>query len=250
MVEMVLNSTVRLKGLSPTAPIFITVDHFRYWAFKDIPPELEEKIKKLEEYTINLYNRYLTDPRIHIIPGMKNNHIGGSVMKAMNLISVHYPEVKYMYYLQHDFYFITDIDHTGLAGAMERHPDLNYVRFPKRAPHAFRRECGKAPVIEYNSTVDAPKGEDGNATTAVATHIAKLSPTPDYSDNNHFVRFEWYKALIKSMIKLTRPPEDPLQSRANNGCASVGRKDDVHGLYLYHKLAIGHLDGRHRANTP
>ena len=248
MVEMALNSTKHLVGLSPTAPIFITVDHFPFTEFEGgNPPALQEMIEKLEEYTVSLFNRYLTNPRIHIIPAVKNNHVGGSVMKAINLISVHYPSVKWMYYLQHDYFFTTDIDHTALADTMERHREVNYVRFPMRPPHRFRQACGDAPVVEYNSTIGTSAAEgDGGDKTTFATSVFELSPTPDYSDNNHFVRFEWYKRTIASLLFLERFPENPLQGRANTACYN----NQSMGLYLYHEQSIKHLDGRNNANIP
>lgn len=254
MVETVLNSTKRLVGLSPTAPIFITVDHFPFSDFDGTPPDLEEKIDRLEEYTINLFNRYLTDPRVHIIPAARHNHVGGSVMKAMNLISAHYPSVKWMYYLQHDYYFTTDIDHTALVDVMERHAEVNHVRFPMRPIGRFclagALACGDAPVVEYNSTLGEPaaKAEEGvdNNETTVAASILKLWPTPDYSDNNHLVRFEWYKRTIAALLFLERFPENPLQIWANKGCA----KNQPMGLYLYHEQSIMHLDGKNGASVP
>lgn len=105
MVDTVVNSTIKhIVGLSLNAPIFITIDHFRFSDFANLPPDLEKRINALEEYQINLLYNYLTDPRIHVIPAAKQLHIGGSVMKALNLIEKHFPTVRYVYYLQHDFY--------------------------------------------------------------------------------------------------------------------------------------------------
>lgn len=238
MVDMVVNSTIdRLIGLSPTAPIFITVDHFR--ARGADAPDVQEKIEKLEGYTSNLFSTYLTNPRIHVIPGAKRLHIGGSVMKALNLIGVHFPSVRYVYYLQHDFYFTRDVDHKALVNTMDEHDEINYVRFPKRAPHAISRVCGDRKPIQYNRTIFAPHELTGNGTVPTLT----LHPTSAYSDNNHLVRYTWYKDIIASLIYLERAPEDPLQRRANDGC--FGGRDI--GLYLYNQQNIAHLDGRHTA---
>lgn len=271
LVEAVFNSTItHLVGLSPTAPIFITIDYFRFSDYANLPPALEDRINKLEEYYINLLNLYMTDPRVHVIPALKHLHIGGSVMKALNLISQHYPTVKYLYYIQHDFQFIRHVDHTALIQMMEDHPEVNYIRFPK-SPR-FIRNCGKVKPILYNTTaVQQPEqpvveGEidDGAAYDEVNSQQQQqqqqqqsaptgkttltLYPTSQYSDNNHLVRFTWYKDAIASMIKLTRPPENPLQVRANNGCLGLG--DPLHGLYIYHEQAIGHLQGRTRKEIP
>ena len=246
-------------------PSLYTVDHFRFTDFANLPPTLKNQIEKLEQYTINLYNQYLTNPRIHIIPGMHQNHIGGSVMKAMKMIEIHYPMVKYLYYLQHDFLFARDIDHTALVNAFEANAKVNFVRFPKRAPHTLHPGCGNEPKVFVNRTVPIDrngvlqKQEDDeadnniNATdteegTAYAPHgQISLSPTAHYSDNNHMTRFKWYKETIASLIKITRAPENPLMVRGGTGCAT----GKPMGLYIYNEWdCIAHLDGRQNANVP
>lgn len=221
---------------------------------------------------MNLLKQHLTNPRIHVIPASKNLHIGGSVMKAMYLISQHYPTVRYMYYLQHDFFFFKDIDHTALINVMDRYPDtINYVRFPKRAPWRIHRGCKNATDITYNTTVrhvdvsgsgevsgdvDLESGDGVNSEKAPPQppsdpSTLTLYPTNAYSDNNHLVRFDWYKETIFSLQKLNRAPEDPLQKRAFNGCfQGSNRGDNIVGLFLYPDMCIGHLDGRHTASAP
>lgn len=245
MVESVLNSTLdHIIGLSATAPIFITIDHFRFSDFQGLPPVLQKRINDVEQYQVNLLNKYLTNPRIHIVQAAKFSHIGGSVLKALNLIERHYPTVRYAYYLQHDFFFFKDIDHAALVNVMDENPKINYVRFPKKDPWQMIRQCGDETAILYNETYVA---NNGTAPRARALH-----PTSDYSDNNHLVRFDWYKPTIASMgIKMTRAPENPLQKRANMGCVhKTPRADDITGLYLYHERSIGHLNGRRTVGAP
>lgn len=261
MVDQVVKSIDRLIGLSDTAPIIITIDHFRYTDFHGLPKDLEQRIVALEEYTINLFNSYMTNPRIHIIPGMKQWHIGGSVIKAMNLIERHYPSVEYLYYLQHDFFFARDIDHTALINMFNEYPKVNWVRFPKRAPHLLHPGCGNDPKITFNRTVniqggvlvkeediannttttEAITGEGDSKTQTEEYGKISISPTSAYSDNNHITRFKWYKETLLSLIKINRAPENPLMVRATAGC--------VHGpsmgLYIYNEWnCIAHLDGR------
>ena len=218
----------------------ITVDYFRFTDFDGKTQAMQNKVDVLEKYSDRLYHLYMGDSRIYIVPGLKNLHIGGSVMKAMNLVKRHWPSIKYVYYLQHDFYFTKPIDHKALVGEMDRNEKINYVRFPKRHG-GISRFCGDAQQVLYNRTIP-----DGNNSTEQLV----LYPTNAYSDNNHLVRLKWNMEVIASLVKLNRAPEDPLQSRANNGCMKVGRPDDIHGLYLYHEMCIGHLDGRHTQSTP
>ena len=163
---------------------------------------------------------------------MNNLHIGGSVMKAAELIEKQLPNVQYMYYLQHDFSFIEDVDHTALVSAMKQHDELNYVRFQYKAEGPRSTHCGNATHILVNATKKYFWEEASNFT---------LVTTSKYSDNNHFVKFRWYKELIASLVMLRRPPEAPLMSRALDGCA----KNQSLGLYLYPDIVLEHLDGRH-----
>lgn len=187
------------------------------------------------------------DPRIHVIPATQHLHIGGSVIKALNLIEHHYPTVRYVYSLQHDFFFFKDMDHLGMENAMDDHPKINYIRFPKKSPHTFRRWCGEEEPIYYNRTVHTITPD--MSTNATARQLV-LWPTADYSDNNHLVRLPWYKKTIASLVKLNRTPENPLQSRANVGCGQFPGPHPIYGLYLYHDMAIVHLNGRRTHSTP
>lgn len=228
MVEMVINSTKRIRGLSPTAPIFVTIDIFHQNKLRGLTDaEFKEHSMKLEQYSINLYNLYLRNTNVHVIPNMRHNHIGGSTMKAMNLIEQHYPTVKYLYYLQHDFYFAKDVDHNALVSAMIEHPTLNWVRFMKNK----RPKKGCADMQEIKL-----KGQGA----------ISLAPTSGYTDNNHLTRLQWYKEVIKSLENLERAPEGPLQNRAWAFCDNSNATDVIGGLYVYSEAdVIAHLDGRH-----
>ena len=243
MIEAVIASTRYLIGLSALTPIFVTIDTFPESAFTS---KIADKITALEEYSTRLFQKYLTSPRVHILPGMKNLHIGGSVMKAMQLIELHYPSVQYLYYMQHDFPFMKEVDHAALVNIMSHHPHVNYVRFPKR--NGIRRSCGNQTEIIYNRNATNNHVEFIHVLRTNATNNSIISltspltlfPTSSYSDNNHFVRLAWYKETIASLIMLQRPPEFPLQVRANEMCQS----NKSMGLYLYDHVVLAHLDGR------
>jgi len=275
LIDSVLNSTRRhLIGLSPSAPIFITVD--------PIPTSTsspsEERVEKLEQYIINLYQQHLTHSHVHVLPSVQHLHIGGSVMKALQLIEVHYPRVQYVYSLQHDFPFSKDVDHVALRNVMETYPEkVNWIRFPKRNPYSLNPGCGSEETIWYNKTFPTSIATATTTTTAETTAETttieftnittndtsnsntsatiipshqdpmqlQLIPTSAYSDNNHLARFDWYKETLASLVMLTRPPEFPLQGRANTAC----HEDKSIGLYIYHEVCLEHLDGRHSTDV-
>jgi uncharacterized membrane protein (GlpM family) len=248
MIEMVINSTKnQIAGLSPSAPIFITIDHFRLRDFDTLPSDVkEQRLQSLDQYTVNLYNIFLSNPRVYIIPSVKHVHIGGSVAKAMNLIERHFPSVRYLYYMQHDFYFAKKVNHTALISAMEKYPDkINYVLFRKYGNMIL--PCDKESPTPINLYTESnATTETTNATKMIQPQEAspRLIPTATYSDNNHLVRFQWYKATIESLISLARAPENPLQNRAYDAC--TGRSNERMGLYVYHEpRMLVHLDGRH-----
>lgn len=254
MVEMVINSTKnQIAGLSPSAPIFITIDQFRLG--DDLPSDVKEKrLQSLEQYTVNLYNMFLDNPHVYIIPSMKHLHVGGSAAKAMNLIEKHFPTVRYLYYLQHDFYFAKEVNHMALISAMDKYPDkINYVFFQQAGVRGRIKPCGEESPINLNTETNATTTTttEANATKMIQPQASPvLLPTATYTDNNHLVRFQWYKATIESLIFLARFPENPLQKRANDACAK--RSNERMGLYAYQEpRVLVHLDGRHNpGNQP
>ena len=237
MVEMVVNSIdLMITSLHPSTPIFITIDQFHLDG--DIE-QIQNRSHSLDQHVLNLYNIYLINPRVHILPFMAHSHVGGSVAKAMDIIERHFPSTRYLYYLQHDYYFVKEVDHTALIHAMETHDSINYVFFRNEKRLLARiKPCGEEKSIEYLDNV--------NNQTAAASISTKrlLIPTATYTDNNHLVRFKWYKDTIASMISLARFPENPLQKKAMGECIS-GRSM---GLYVYNENhVIEHLDGRKKS---
>ena len=43
------------------------------------------EISLLDQYVLNLYNLYLKDPYVHVLPLMTHSHIAGSVAKALGI---------------------------------------------------------------------------------------------------------------------------------------------------------------------
>ena len=236
MVEKVVNSIDLITSLHPSTPIFITIDQLKFDRDVDVE-QIQNRSQSLDQYMMNLFNLYLNNSHVHILPFMTHSHIAGSVSKAMEVIERHYPTTRYLYYLQHDFYFVKRVDHMALIRVMETHENVNYILFRKTDLHLRRlKPCGGNET--ENSIIDIDNDTSGyhNSTTE-----RQLIHTSKYSDNNHLVRFQWYKNTIASLLYLTRAPEDPLQNRASKECRA-GRSL---GLYVYKEEGmIAHLDGR------
>lgn len=229
-----------LRWFSPSAPIIITIDTFNTNTTNDNdnnPISISNKLNALEDYSMNLTQKYFSDSRIHIISGMKHLHIGGSVLKAMEIIEVQYPNIEFMYYIQHDFPFTKYVDHTALVNAMRTREELNSVRFCYRN-QPYTKRCGNATHILLNHTDQNLDWGDGKA--------PQLWATGRYSDNNHFARFHWNKNLIASLGDLQRSPEEEFIEHARALCL----RNQSLGLYQYPGNVLTHLDGREAGCCP
>ena len=222
MLQETMESLEHLQGLSPNAPIYIMVDHLDVRVAAVVTEEIIEKEKRLEQYVHNLYAEYEHNSNIHIVVNVMNKHIGGSTQKALQLL---HPRTRYIHLVQHDFKFITDINHTAIVKTMdEERPGGNpipMVRFNKRHSAGAKAGCGNLTRLDVNGIT--------------------LEPTTMWSDNNHVAKVEYYKDLLNKLVFLKRPPESPMQVQAAVNCA-------LNAQWLYgangHQYAIEHLDGR------
>eukprot|EP00985_Skeletonema_marinoi_P015361 scaffold7912_cov113-Skeletonema_marinoi.AAC.6 len=89
---MVVNSIdLMITSLHPSTPTFITIDQFRLDG--DIE-QIQNRSHSLDQHVLNLYNIYLINPRVHILPFMAHSHVGGSVAEAMDIIERHFPSTS------------------------------------------------------------------------------------------------------------------------------------------------------------
>jgi len=288
MMDQVLQSVDDyLVGLSPTAPIFVVVDHFppptpralrartqmKFRHFLKEQYEMDQMHATLDSYVTRLQSKYLIpNPRpIHIIPSVDHWHIGGNVYKAMTLIETHYPRVQYLYYLQHDFRFIRPIPHLDLVDIMRetssQPPNVDNTQY--RGQENNNKTKSQQQVVNYirfrfrkfepGPYTTCPMGPvTGDKVTILQKHNTTLFHSSQYSDNNHFVRFSWYKEIFEhlsgatsnrtSADSLKRAPEFPLQFKAMEDC-------HILGLYTYGKQfgeapVLEHLDGRKTNENP
>ncbi len=233
MIDKVIDSTKFLVGLPKSTPTFITVDGIPEDNFNNFT-DTQQKIRDLDGYTTALLHRHLKNPNVHILVSSEHLHIGGSVFKAMTLLQIHYPSVEYLYYLQHDFNFVKEVDHLALVDVLKKHPsEVNYIRFKYQYVQERFLQCGNLRTIKHPFS---PGFLDSTEKDFIV-----LEPSKTYSDNNHFVRFDWYFQTILSIKNLRRPPEGPLQRRQGDMCA----QNKTMGLYVYQPPhVLRHLDGR------
>ena len=224
MLNETLSSFYLLAGLSPNTQIYITVDQIAT-AGKRAPKgeERAEKKELLEKYIHALYQAYEHEPNIHIIVNAVNLHIGGSFGKAISLLD---PRTQFVYQVQQDFMFITEINHTAIVKTMREYPEtLRLVRFNKRKNYHSGR-----PDVCWNQ-VDAVNSVNG-------IHFTK---TKRWSDNNHISSVQYYKEILAMIGSVRRPLEQPMQVAAGINCS-------YYGPHYYGKVGDGphlhHLDGR------
>ena len=251
LLDTVINSTRHLIGLSPTTPIVITVDHVRLDDEQHINNAslVRSKLMQLDLYVSHLTEKYGLNPHVHILASVRHINIGGSVKKGVEFIDRVYPNTKYIYQLQHDFPFIADVDHVAVTQIIDRHKEVNWIRFPNRDPMALQPACGNEVSIWFNSTLptshnysDVTAKNDATSSQVTQTRQLQLYPTDYYSDNNHLARFSWYKHAILELMSddYNRPPEWLFMDLGRQACT----KNETLGLYIYPEVTLDHMDGR------
>lgn len=234
MIQTVFESFSYLRGLPPSAPIYITIDALPFINPKKVTPEIiqqhQQKQIQLEEYSFNLMKYFFNHENftnVRIISNKEHLHIGGNLNKTLGILS---PETKYLYSFQHDFKFNKDVNHTLLVSAMKEYPDiLKNVRFEKH-PYIDRR---------------TPADKCWNSTGFVFQYQGRnFSKTASWSDNNHFASVEYYKKLMKKLISVRRPMEAPMMHDGFNQGKCSEWAQHVYGGPREGAAYIIHLDGR------
>jgi len=245
MLNETINSLQYLVGLSPNAPIYITVDRPESYAHPRVserttPEKRLEEERRLEQYIGALYAAFANKKNHQIVVNGFQLHIGGSVKKALGLFD---PETKYLYYVQHDFKFAKEINHTAIVRTMEEYPHIvRLVRFSKRAFFVEDHEH-----ICRNLT-EADMFTQVNGIT--------LTKTYQWSDNNHFATVKHYGEILARVSSVERPLEGPMLHTLKKKQAKVagpgGEIDcslyDYWGPYMHgtprSSPDINHTDGR------
>jgi hypothetical protein len=113
MIHDTIASLHLIKGLSPTVPVYITVDGLR--SDTDEP----ENRKRLQNYTEALHFAYkhLEHP-VTVLTSQIHKHISNSIQLAVDLV-----DTAFVYVLRHDFRFIKEIDHVALVKSVREYPN-------------------------------------------------------------------------------------------------------------------------------
>ena len=120
MINETISSLHFLGGLSPTAPLIITVDGLEATATNDDHKRLREYVKSLQQT--------FRQSHITIVASPNFLHLAGNIFKAIDMV-----RIEFAYVLQHDQPFICEVNHMALIKSMQEYPDyLRIVRFSLR----------------------------------------------------------------------------------------------------------------------
>jgi len=227
MIQEVIDSLEMLKGLPHNAPTYIILDALAGHSHDQVRWDKEET---LELYGINLMKEYMHRENFHIIVNNVNLHIGANLNKAIELLN---PETEFLYFLQHDFKFIKEINHTAIVKTMKEYPDVfRNIRFGNKGINGPKRSGARIDDCWHMKG----SSQEKNGIT--------LSRTHKWSDNNHFASVKYYKEILVKIRSLRRPIEAPMTStfQSTPGC-HMNQTQHLYGA-LGDGPYIDHLDGR------
>ena len=233
--EVIESLFTQLKGLSPNAPVFIIVDHLPTETHANPKKTIlgQDRIKaeaKLEKYSFNLLQAFKNQPNFHIIVNKVQLHLGGNLNKTLHILN---DNTQFLYFIQHDFKFVKEINHTAIIHPMKTYPHrLKTVRFNKKTNVSKRR--GDHCWAEPGAVLKTPG--------------ANFTKTSGWSDNNHFASVTFYKSLMEEIKSVNRPLEAPMQHKMYefNNCSKWAQH--VYGA-PWQGRHILHLDGREGSMT-
>lgn len=128
----IINETIHslhfLKGLAPTAPLFLAVDG----APQETPQQDKER---LAQYIVNLKDAF-HEPHQRVLVSDEHLHIAGNIKQALDHV-----QTRFIYVIQHDFAFARIVNHTAIIKSMKEYPDmLRLVRFNMKMNRIYPRD--------------------------------------------------------------------------------------------------------------
>mmetsp|Transcript_11845 Transcript_11845/g.17763 ORF Transcript_11845/g.17763 Transcript_11845/m.17763 type:complete len:343 (+) Transcript_11845:115-1143(+) len=238
LIEVINFIELMFEGLPHNMPIYILIDNLPRVTgrVRDRVSGQErwDKEATLEKYSTNIMKEFMyrTNFRYHIISNHENQHIGGNLNKTLHLLD---PRTEFLYFFQHDFKFVTKVNHAAIIKTMRDFPGVvKNIRFNKMRNIPARHKRGKDACSNITDEVQNVNG-------------IHLTRTDKWSDNNHFASVEHYKWIMEKMIvsSIRRPLESVMMNHARNVNWTCNAQVAQH-LYgaPYEPAYLEHLDGR------
>lgn len=181
-------------------------------------------VTDFERYLRRLERKARSWPGTRIVVAPEWGNLTGNLRHGLSFV-----RTEFVLILQHDFYFVREVDMDALVRAMRSNPQLKYVRFNKRS--------------------NLPRRADGRSDERISffqeeTHggIA-LCRTLSWSDIPHICRVDYYRDVVFPLVGTSKTfPEavcNPLVNRSTH---------ETFGTYIWGELgspkAVGHANGR------
>lgn len=228
-MEQLNNITLLVLTHRNSNTIFRTIDSFKSMVDKDIPIIIgydnhNDNIYKqiLETYCKNYnYSLVVTD----------NSNLSQNLINSIENINT-----KYVFILEHDWEFISNINLSSLITLMDNYNNINYIRFNKRKTILF--EPFDSPLEEINI--------DG----------INLLKVWSYSGNPHIVRTSFLKDIVVKVIEISKWKNHPKRGMEASMTELIklkakkfglGTSHNMFGTYIYGKMGdnavVTHIGG-------
>jgi len=175
------------------------------------------------KYIENLKNYASDNKNIQIIVRDSPGCLTGSIRNAFN-----YVNTEYVLIIQHDFPFVRNFYIEKVIQDMKANPELKHVRFNKRS--------------NIKVVWDALNNLFGKQ---IKSLNYKYTRTPNWSDNNHLCRSDYYRNIILKECKDGSFMEKDIYQKITDE-----KIHSKYGTYIFGPLNqpafISHLDGRGR----
>ena len=205
-IQTVIDS-LRHLNLEPNTPIILSHDYSNH-------PDYLQYLHCLRDYVQQ-------KPEFQIVTRDTHGHLTGNVRNALQ-----YVNTPYVMVLQHDMPFISSFSVSKVMEDLEAHPELQIVRFNKRA--------------------NIKAGWDGKNSLfglQIQSHNYTYTRTPTWSDNNHISRKDYYDDIVMPECFDGKPMELHFYNRITT--PEVHKK---YGTFIFGPLGqsamVSHLDGR------
>ncbi|KAL7462903.1 hypothetical protein ACHAXS_003277, partial [Conticribra weissflogii] len=157
-----------------STPIFITIDGLpKSFYFHNPGQNLFPNAEVMEDYSYQLFHKYLIFPQVHILPAFINLGMAASMEKVVNLVECYYPKVEILYY--HDYSYE---DYSNKSNSMtkiaEDVGDDALVRFQNSTNMTILPYDQIHASVQYSSLSES-KNLDNDATKLTISGMQQLT---------------------------------------------------------------------------